>query len=1193
MPRKGKKKLSALEAGSSSTSKAEEKPQKQVAQSIPQQQQVPPQQPQQQGVQGQPQQQTGAQQPKAWGQPSQQPAQGPQPQQPGARGQQPQGSRPQQPGAWSQQPQGPPQQQGAWGQRPPQQTVTQGPPPQQQGTWGQRPGGPRPQQPGVRGQQPQGPRPQGPRPQQPGAWSQQPQGPPQQQGAWGQRPPQQTVTQGPPFQQPQGPPQQQGAWGQRPPQQTVTQGPPPQQQGAWGQRPGGPQPQQPGAWSQQPQGPRPQQPGAWSQQPQGPPQQQEAWGQRSSQQTGTQGLPSQQQQAWARQQAPIDIGAAGDSKLVTGKGSMTHGDTQQQQATTSAQSQLSQLTLRDTLHTAKTSGKAKMSSEAMKQYQLSIPKRQNPLKAGTLGIPIKVYTNMFEIIFNQDFVTNAVHYDVDITPTASKAIYRKIFEQCRFQNFSNRYPAFDGKKNAYSANDLPFDDSMQNELEVCVYEDEYDRVMKTYKITLKKVGNIDLKWIKNLKPGLDEANRDQTGIQVLDVIMRHAPESQFLSVGRSLYWDFDSGQSLTGGLSLSRGGFSTAVLGWKPLINIDIAHKGFPTAQNVLSLMAEFTQEEVPSPQEVNKRWNREKIEKFLKGLKIIYQMKIKGKGLTKRTYRVNGLGPSAVEHRFSHENQMMSIQQYFMKYKEYNLQYPHLPCLWVGATNRPEKIFLPAELCAVMPKQAVNRKLDEEQTTKMIKYAATDAPTRKYRIEQAFRKIDVNNSPVMRNEFHLSVRPEMKQVAARVLPPPDLQYNNKKGIVRQGIWKMQAFQQASNLNKGTWTILDLSDSKRDTHYIHEFAMSLMDYASEVGMNIEEPQSPFRQLRSSNISEIHNYFGSKKDLKLIIVIISDRMDTTYGKVKQITELSVGILTQCIKFRTATKNNYITVKNILLKINSKLNGINHTLHSASMPKILKNNDCMIVGADVTHPSPDAINIPSIAAVAASSNHSAFQYNIALRLQPPKEEMILDIEQIIISQLHIYKSKTKCLPNKIIYYRDGVSEGQLAQVMYHEINAIKRACNRVKAPNIQITCLVVQKRHHVRLFPTNDKESDDKNKNVRAGTIVDTEITHPNHIDFYLVSHASIQGTARPTKYRCICNDSQYTEDDIEQLTYYLCHMYARCTRAVSYPAPTYYAHLGAYRGRALIQGVDIRMEQLEQEQNKLYMKISENSPMCFV
>lgn len=64
---------------------------------------------------------------------------------------------------------------------------------------------------------------------------------------------------------------------------------------------------------------------------------------------------------------------------------------------------------------------------------------------------------------------------------------------------------------------------------------------------------------------------------------------------------------------------------------------------------------------------------------------------------------------------------------------------------------------------------------------------------------------------------------------------------------------------------------------------------------------------------------------------------------------------------------------------------------------------------------------------------------------------------------------------------------------------------------------------------------------------------------------LQGTARPTKYRCIWNESNYTEDEIEELTYYLCHMYARCMKSVSYPAPTYYAHLAAYRGKVLIQG----------------------------
>ncbi|XP_029665997.1 protein argonaute-4 isoform X2 [Formica exsecta] len=1200
MGRKGKKKKQGTEEEAASTSKAtsseqlqkeqasqQKEQEKQVTQGLPQKQQVspgPPQQPQSQSqLQG------------AWAQPrSQQQVRGtPQQQQEQRARDQPQQQVPRGPPSLQQQPGGPPQPQGAWGQ--PQQPAVRAPQPQ--GAWGQ------PQQAAARAPQPQGAWGQ-PRSQQQGAWGQ-PQQPvaqaQQPQGAWSQPQSQQQVPRGPPpsQQQPgvQGPPQQQEAWGQPQSQQQVPRGPPPSQQQPGVQGP----PQQQGAWGQPqsqqqvPRGPPPsqQQPGV-----QGPPQQQGAWGQPQSQQQlprgpppsqqqpGVQG-PPQQQGAWgqprSQQQVSTDIGGGGDSKLVTGKDDM-------QQPTTSIQSELSQMSLRDPLTQTKTSLKAKMTSSAMKQYQLAIPRRKNPWKAGTLGTRITVYTNMFEIIFNTNFITNAVHYDVDITPIAPKALYRKVFEQCRVNYFKNRYPAFDGKKNAYSANDLPFNDSMESDIEI--YDNERER-QRTFKIAIKKVANIDLSWVKNLHPGVDEADRDQTSIQVLDIIMRHAPESRFLSVGRSLFWNTDDSEPLGGGLSLSRGGFSSAVLGWKPYINIDVVHKGFPTSQNVISLMAELTRArgQAPSPAEVNDRRNREKIEKFLKGLKVIYQ--IPGQSRTKRTYRLNGLGPSAVQHQFECDGSMITIIQYFAQSKNYNLRYPDLPCLWAGATNRAEKIYLPAELCTIAPGQSINRKLDEEQTTSMIRYASTPAPIRKRRIEDAFAKIDVNNSLTMRQEFHMSVHPRMKEVDARILPAPLLQYNGRVARVNKGIWQIPGtFLEASNLGKDTWTILDLSNAILGS-LIHEFVTALKQCANEVGMVIGEPQTPFKTLKSYNHAEITEYFRSRRGLNLIIVIIPDRTDTTYGKVKQITELKMGILTQCIKFKTIKKNSYSAVKNILLKINSKLNGVNHIINSQSIPYCLKNNDCMLVGADVTHPSPDAINIPSIAAVAASSNTSAFQYNIALRLQQPKEEMILDIEEIIISQLQIYKEKTSRLPNKIIYYRDGVSEGQLAQVMHFEISAIKRACTRWKAGNIQITCLVVQKRHHVRLFPTHDAESDDRNKNVKAGTIVDTEITHPNHIDFYLVSHASIQGTARPTKYRCICNESSYTEDNIEELTYYLCHMYARCTRAVSYPAPTYYAHLGAYRGRALIEGVPICLDNLDAEQNKLFMIIMKKTPMCFV
>lgn len=71
----------------------------------------------------------------------------------------------------------------------------------------------------------------------------------------------------------------------------------------------------------------------------------------------------------------------------------------------------------------------------------------------------------------------------------------------------------------------------------------------------------------------------------------------------------------------------------------------------------------------------------------------------------------------------------------------------------------------------------------------------------------------------------------------------------------------------------------------------------------------------------------------------------------------------------------------------------------------------------------------------------------------------------------------------------------------MTAIKMACLDVLKVELPVTFLVVQKRHHIRFFP-NSRDADQKG-NVPAGTVVDTDITHPRELDFYLVSHASLQ------------------------------------------------------------------------------------------
>lgn len=90
-----------------------------------------------------------------------------------------------------------------------------------------------------------------------------------------------------------------------------------------------------------------------------------------------------------------------------------------------------------------------------KMYIDQIPTR---CTTGQSGRKITVETNMLRLTFKPTFETCIVHYDVVINPDKPKFLLRSAFEQYRNKHFPNRYPAFDGKKNAYSAKELPFGD---------------------------------------------------------------------------------------------------------------------------------------------------------------------------------------------------------------------------------------------------------------------------------------------------------------------------------------------------------------------------------------------------------------------------------------------------------------------------------------------------------------------------------------------------------------------------------------------------------------------------------------------------------------------------------------------------------------------------------------------------------------
>ncbi|CAI0465730.1 unnamed protein product [Linum tenue] len=292
---------------------------------------------------------------------------------------------------------------------------------------------------------------------------------------------------------------------------------------------------------------------------------------------------------------------------------------------------------------------------------------------------------------------------------------------------------------------------------------------------------------------------------------------------------------------------------------------------------------------------------------------------------------------------------------------------------------------------------------------------------------------------------------------------------------------------------------------------------------------------------------------------------------------------CINFSRSVQENvargFCNELAQMCQVSGMMGGRNTVLLDAISCRIPLVSDIptIIFGADVTHPENGEDSSPSIAAVVASQDWpEVTKYAGLVCAQAHRQELIQDLYKtwqdpvrgtvsggMIRDLLISFRKATGQKPLRIIFYRDGVSEGQFYQVLLYELDAIRKACASLE-PNYQppVTFIVVQKRHHTRLFANNhrDRSSTDKSGNILPGTVVDTKICHPSEFDFYLCSHAGIQGTSRPAHYHVLWDENNFTADGIQSLTNNLCYTYARCTRSVSVVPPAYYAHLAAFRAR---------------------------------
>uniref|UniRef100_A0A5B6ZD42 Protein argonaute 5 n=1 Tax=Davidia involucrata TaxID=16924 RepID=A0A5B6ZD42_DAVIN len=809
---------------------------------------------------------------------------------------------------------------------------------------------------------------------------------------------------------------------------------------------------------------------------------------------------------------------------------------------------------------------------------LSFPARPG---YGTVGRKCVVRANHFLVeVADRDLN----HYDVSITPEiSSKKVCREIMNQLiesyRVSHLGERWPAYDGRKSIYTAGPLPFS---SKEFIVKLFDkDDPTRKEREFKVAIKFAAKADLHHLKQYLSGR-QRDAPQETIQVLDVVLRATPSTDYTVVGRSFFAPQLGGTGELGdGLQYWKGFYQSLRPTQMGLsLNIDISARAFYEPILVSDFVAKYFYGRDLTRHLSDQ--DRIKVKRALKGIRV----ELTHTEHVKR-YKITGISiePTSQLTFLDDTGARKSVVQYFRERYHINLRFALLPALQAGSDAKP--IYLPMEICKIVGGQRYSKKLNEKQVTALLRATCQRPADREGSIKRIVANNDYNND-TFANEFGIQARAELTRIDARVLPPPTLLYHNTGREARVdpsvGQWNMINKKMVNGGRVETWTCVNFSSRTRQDLAVR-FCQDLVSMCIDKGMDFSSmPLLPIHSANPGHIEKalfnIHTQSVQKgKQIQLLIIILPD-VSGSYGRIKRVCETELGIVSQCCQPRQVSKLNKQYLENVSLKINVKVGGRNTVLLNAIERRIhlVTDRPTIIFGADVTHPQPGEDSSPSIAAVVASMDWpEVTKYRGLVSAQPHREEIIQDLYKLnqdhshggIIRELLIaFRRSTGHKPHRIIFYRDGVSEGQFNQVLLYEMDAIRRACISLEENYLPpVTFVVVQKRHHTRLFPMehNNRSLTDRSGNILPGTVVDTKICHPSEFDFYLCSHAGIQGTSRPTHYHVLYDENKFTADALQTLTNNLCYTYARCTRSVSIVPPAYYAHLAAFRARYYIEG----------------------------
>eukprot|EP00887_Chlorella_sp_A99_P007698 scaffold20.g7698.t1 len=659
-----------------------------------------------------------------------------------------------------------------------------------------------------------------------------------------------------------------------------------------------------------------------------------------------------------------------------------------------------------------------------------------------------------------------------------------------------------------------------------------EQVTRRLSVTIRLVDIIPITALNDFLQG-KESELAYHAIQALDVVLKHRMsysttclpgEAPPHALGRAFFFHDANVRSIGGGAEVWLG-YQQSLRPCQTglALNVDMV----ATAMLEAGELTDFMYEKIGDVRGAVTPIQRRTLDKALRGVKV----KARHNGFKKAVRAICKANP--YEEKFFKEDsgQEMTIAEYFKARAQYGitLRNRDLPCIAVGNG----KVILPPELCSIVPGQR-RSKLNELQARGWGRVGAHGLAN--YRVCTRRQTAEMIKTAAQHPDQKVRSIDDVVATKARFGSDPNMQ---ARAAGRAGGWGF-----------------GMSVGGRQMEVVARVLPNpRLSYGSP-------PNYDPKGFGGWNLKNVRFLNGTQNGSWAIACFANPRFAE-----EDLT-------------RPTGRNGPTFIReycaNVAMKVNTKLGGCNVRLADPQAIPVIGGAPFMIFGADVTHPM-GGEDMPSIAAVVGSLDAVASRYAARVSMQTGRQEIIVDLKgelgamvKGLLSEFYAVTSGRR--PERLVFYRDGVSEGQFKEVYYSEYSALREACKEMGDPAAEyappITFIVVQKRHHTRIFPLpTDQQNRDRSGNCLPGTVVDTAICHPHEFDFYLNSHAGIQGTSRPTHYHVLVDENRFSADQLQGMTYRLCYLFCRCTRSISVCPPAQYAHLAAFRGRVLCRGGD--------------------------